>query len=976
MHRLIQHLTSPDLLHGAPFYLRYQEPRQARYEPEPYAGPEPLARALQEIGIEQLYQHQGEALRAFAAGGNPLVVTPTASGKSLIYQLAILEELQRDPQARMLLLFPLKALEQDQFQRLSELLRLAGLDGQCRAAIFDGDTPKAERDRLRSQPPNLLLTNPDMLHYGILPNHRGWAAFFRNLRFLVIDELHTYRGIFGTHVLQVLRRLSRLCRFYGSQPRWIAGSATIGNPLELAQELTGEEFTLIERSGAPMAGRHYLLVNPTESTYTLTARLLPEILQRGYKSIVFTKSRLATELLHRWLLESHPELEKRLSSYRAGFLPEERRDIERRLLNDRLSAVITTSALELGMDIGGMDVCLLLGYPGTISTLMQRAGRAGRRERDALVLLIAGEDALDQYYMRHPEELFLRPSEAAIVDRTNAEILKSHLVCASAEIPLAARESYLNDDNRQHLEPLVEQHRLICGAGGQRWFPGLPHPHRQVNIRSVGSTYSIHDLASGKQIGDVGESRLWSECHPQAIYLHRARQYLVEKLDEAAKVVYVRPGEVDYYTMATGEKETEILARMREMPLCGATAVEGELKVTERVTGYQKRRLHGGELISTHDLKGPDQILITRGFWIEMEKGVQMQIEAERLHYMGSLHACEHALISLFPLEIMCDRGDVGGISFLHHPQVDSAAIFIYDAYPGGLGLTRRAYERLPRLLGRTLGLVRECPCEDGCPSCVQSPRCGAGNRPLDKAGALYILNQLSQEPAAETEIEPTAKPLLPAAEIAQASPPEISLSRQLPAALRGKKILAFDLETQRGPEDVGGWGNAHLMGLSVAVVQDLASLNFAVFREEDVEQLLEELFSADLVVGFNCRTFDFAVLSGYSGRDFSHLPTLDLLEQVQKASGQRCSLNSLAQANLGRGKTGTGLEALELYRQGEWAKLESYCRVDVEITADLFFLALQQETLLVSAKQGQVKEIALSSESMLCQASGRQTTI
>lgn len=962
MQRLISHLTSSGILHGAPCYQRYQKPQEARYASEPYAGLDAVRQALAGIGVESLYIHQAEALRDFNHGSNPLVVTPTASGKSLIYQLAILEQLHRDPEARILLLFPLKALEQDQHQRLQELLELSGLSGRCQAAILDGDTPRSERDKLRSAPPNLLLTNPDMLHYGILSYHRGWSAFFRSLRFVVIDELHIYRGIFGSHVLQVLRRLGRVCRFYGSPPRWIAGSATIGNPLELARELSGEDFALTERSGAPLSGRHYLLINPTESPYTLTARLVPEILDRGFKAITFTKSRRATELLHRWILDSHPELESRLSSYRAGFLPEERRDIESRLLNDKLSGVISTSALELGMDVGGIDVCILLGYPGTISALLQRAGRAGRRGRDSLIILVAGEDALDQYYMRHPDELFLRPSEAAVVDRTNTDIMRAHLTCAAAEIPLASRESYLDEEARKHLEPLVNVHKLLPGAGGQRWFPGIPHPHRLVNIRSVGSTYSIHEADSGKQIGDVGESRLWSECHPQAIYLHRARQHLVEKIDDAAKVVHARPVELDYYTTALGEKETEILSRLRDFPLSRGKAVEGELKVTERVTGYQKRRMFSGELISTHDLDGPPQILITRGFWLELDENLQSLVETERLHYMGSLHAAEHALISIFPLEVMCDRGDIGGISFTHHPQVNGAAIFIYDSYPGGLGITRRAFDRLMRLIGRTLTLIRECPCEDGCPSCVHSPRCGAGNRPLDKQGARFVL----QETARPVEEEsPTVGKIevrvekIKTPKVEKAEPTVIS--RQVPPALQGRKILVFDLETQRGPEEVGGWGNAHLMGLSLTVVQNLAVGQFTTYREEEVENLIEVLFGADLVVGFNCRSFDFAVLSGYSGGDFSRIPVLDILEILHRSSGLRCSLDALAQINLNKGKTGTGIEALQYYRKGQWNELESYCRRDVEITSDLFFLTLQRGSLWVPGKNKELREVSLS---------------
>lgn len=954
MDRLIKKITSPGMLRGAPFYWRYLEPRKAHFDDAYSIQSEKVGRALLQAGIEHLYSHQGEALRSFRRGENPLVVTPTASGKSLIYQTAILEALAQNPETRALLLFPLKALEQDQAQRLTELLDFAGLSERFRVAILDGDTPRSQREKLRARPPHLLLTNPDMLHYGILAFHRGWSDFFRNLSIIVLDELHIYRGIFGSHVLQVFKRLSRICRFYDARPRMIAGSATIGNPLELARDLTGEEFALVERNGAPASGRHFLLLNPVESSYTLAARLLPEIMAMGYKTIAFTKSRRATELLHRWILDAHPDLEHRLSSYRAGFLPEERRDIERRLLEDRLSGVISTSALELGMDICGIDICLLLGFPGTISAMMQRAGRAGRRERESLVILITGEDALDQYYARHPDELFLRPSEAAVVDAANADIVRSHLVCAAAEIPLAEKERYLDAENRKHLKPLAAERKQISGAGAKRWFPGIPNPHRLVNIRSIGSTYSIHDRETGRQIGDIGSSRLWSEGHPQAVYLHRARQYWIESIDDAAKVVYARQVDLDYYTMALGEKDTEILSRNREIPLRSGEksqgikgrVCEGELKVTERVTGYQKRRLHGGELISAHELAGPPQILITRGFWIEFDAELEKAVEAERLHYMGGLHASEHALISMFPLEVMCDRGDIGGISFQHHLQVESAAIFIYDAYPGGLGITRRAFERLPSLVGRTLALVSECPCEDGCPSCVHSPKCGAGNRPLDKAAAIYLLSRLLS--ALETDVSAAGSRRNEPKQMRPIQP--LELVRTLPPHLQGKKVIALDLETQRGPAEVGGWGNAHLMGLSVAVTQNLSDGRMTVYREENVQQLLDELFSADLVVGFNCRRFDYAVLSGYSGCNFKNIPTFDILEELHKRSANRCSLDALASWNLGRGKSGTGEDALRFYRDAQWDQLEAYCRQDVEITGDLFYLIATHGVLWVNS--------------------------
>ncbi len=956
MEELLQYILHSDLLRDASTYVKSLPPREARYSERDLRLQAGTVQALKSAGIRRLYVHQGDALDAFFKGANPLVVTPTASGKSLVYQAAILEELQRDPETRALLIFPLKALEQDQYQRLVGLLAAAGLANQAAAGILDGDTPQDQRRKMRANPPNVIFTNPDMLHYSVLANHRGWSSFFRKLKFIVVDELHIYRGIFGSHVLQVLRRLGRICRFYGSSPRWIAGSATIGNPLELAQDLTSESFRLIERNGAPASGRHFLLVNPAVSPYSLIARLLPEIINRSYKAIVFTKSRRATEMLHRILTDGHPELRNQVSGYRAGFLPEERREIENRLLTDQLSAVISTSALELGMDIGGIDVCILLGYPGTISTLMQRAGRAGRRERDSLIILVAGEDALDQYFMRHPEELFLRPSEAAVVDAANGDILNSHLVCAAAEIPLAEKEPYINDRVREAIETLVSGGKLIPGAGGRRWFPGIPKPHQKVNIRSIGVSYSIHDVETGKQIGDIGESRLWSECHPEAIYLHRGQQYFIERIDDAGRVVYARATELDYTTYPLSEKETEILARKQEITFGCSRAFEGELKVTERITGYQKRRLYSGELISTHELNGPPLVLTTRGIWLEMNDDLQVALEERQRNYMGSLHAVEHALISVFPLEVMCDRGDVGGISFVHHPQVDGAAIFIYDAYPGGLGITLRAYRRLERLINRTFSLVRECPCDDGCPSCVHSPQCGSGNRPLDKEGALFVLEHLLEEMSETRGKTPrtvrTPSPAPTAMPLAQQKKP---LKRTLPRAYRNRSIVVFDLETQRGPNEVGGWGNTHLMGLSLAVLQDLRDGAMRTYREEEVDDLLDALTRADLVVGFNCTRFDFGVLSGYTGTDFSRLKVLDLLLEIRRLTGKGASLDALAQANLGKGKSSSGEQALEFYREKRWDALEAYCKEDVRLTSDLFFYLLENDVIHIPENDASV---------------------
>ncbi|HET6304069.1 MAG TPA: DEAD/DEAH box helicase [Myxococcota bacterium] len=910
------------------------------------ASYEPVAPVLGARGIHALWSHQARALALVEQGADVVLATPTASGKTLVYNLPALLGAARDPEARALYLFPLKALEQDQRARLEA--DAAALPGErLRVAIYDGDTSAHQRKKLRDAPPHVLITTPDMLHVGILPHHAAWRSFFRSLRLVVVDELHTYRGIFGSHVAQVLRRALRVAAFHGAAPRIVAASATIANPGELARSLTGRPFEVVRENGAPLPRRHVLLLRPEGSPYTLAARLFRLAVGMGLRTIAFTKARRTTELLHAWVVEAEPRLAPRVSSYRAGFLAEERREIERKLFSGELLGVISTSALEMGIDVGHLDVCILVGYPGSQIATWQRAGRVGR-SREAAIALVAQSDALDQYLVSHPKVFFERGFEHAVVDPGNEEVLAAHLPCAAAEVPLRAVEPWLADASVERaVAALEDRGRLLRSESGGEWFASRRLPHREVNLRSAGQSFAIAldgERGQGKAIGTIGDRRVQAECHEGAIYLHRARQYLVTRLALDEHEVGVRAVDVAHYTQALSEKETEILERARVRPAGSFRLVLGRVRVTTRITGFERRRIHGQELLGSEPLDLPPTSFETTSVWLEIPDEVPAAVAAGGGHPMGGLHASEHAALSLFPLFALCDRHDVAGISSVRHAQTGHPAIFFYDAHPGGVGLVASLFERFEALLQTTLELVADCPCEDGCPGCVHSPKCGSGNRPIDKAAALRTLRLLLGHEslprlAPEHERDPRAGPLaLPTA------------PRDRPAP----RIVFFDLETQRSAEDVGGWHNAHLMRVALAVVFDASEERFHSFGEKEVPALLERLAAADLVVGFNVRRFDYAVLRGYTERDLERLPTFDLLDAVHARLGFRVSLGHLAAETLGEEKSGDGLAAIGWFREGRIDDLRRYCERDVALLRDLFRFGLEHDFLLFRTRGGE----------------------
>ncbi|MDB9822179.1 DEAD/DEAH box helicase [Deltaproteobacteria bacterium] len=925
-------------------HYRYIPPVEAQYGPRPRLNRE-LSRILEDNGISNLYNHQVDAIEEIRRGENIIISTPTASGKSLIYNLSVLETLLSDEKAKALYVFPLKALEQDQLKNLSAFLKEIR-EKKISADIYDGDTSPYRRKKIRTQPPEIIFTNPDMLHHGIMAYHEKWKELFENLSFVILDEVHTYRGIFGSHMNQIIKRLKRICGLYRTEPRFILLSATINNPGPFGESLIQDRISVIDSSGSPRSGQYFLFLNPDTSPNFLAARLFAHCIQSGFRTIAFTQSRKAAELIHVWTSQLSPRLGEKVSSYRAGFMPKERREIEKRLAKGDLLGVVSTSALEMGIDIGYLDVCLLVGYPGTIINTWQRGGRVGRSGRESMVILIAKPDALDQYFMKRPDDLFGRSYEAAILDPNNPYVIEAHLPCAAHENPVTIGDKKDWGDNLSvHLEKLEMEGKLTRTADNRKpiWYSTKSRPHGQVDIRSGGSTYTIFEKETGQAIGSIDGIRAFKECHPGSIYLHMARQYLVDSLDIDKKDIVVHRSDLNYFTLVRAEKDTEIIKVNRSRPEGQFIVREGVLKVTEKVVGYEKRAMPGQELMGVFPLELPQQTFETIGFWVEIEPVINRLMDEKGLHLIGGIHAIEHAMIGIFPLFALCDRNDIGGICYTYHPQVEKSAIFIYDGYPGGVGLAQRGYEVVFDLLQKTLDHVRNCECDEGCPSCIHSPKCGSGNKPLDKAAAVTILDFLLGRIPLDMCYDSNDKPALD---------PQKGKRRKSNQNQSEIRILYFDLETQKLANEVGGWGNTHLMKVSVAVIYDSFEESFFSFTEDMVSDLVTYLKRADLIVGFNIKKFDYDVLSAYTGSNLSELPTFDILEDIHNRLGFRLGLDHLAKETLGHGKSADGIQAVEWFRHGEMKKLTDYCRQDVIATRDLFLYGLENGNLIYRTKR------------------------
>ena len=713
--------------------------------------------ALERSGITTLYAHQLEALRA-AATEDVIVTSGTASGKSLAFNMPVLDGIARDPKARALYLYPTKALAQDQARKLGQLAT-----GGLRPAIYDGDTPREERSAVRRSA-NLILTNPDMLNVGILPRHQAWGDLFANLRWVVVDEAHVYRGVFGSHVANVLRRLRRVAAMYGSEPRFILTSATIANPLELAERLVGTPFHLVDSDGAPKAGRRIAIWNPPlideatgarRSALSEASDMLCELVVAGTRTICFVGSRRGAELIHKFTRDELIERGRRdladaIAPYRAGYTPQQRREIEARLSSGELRAVVATNALELGIDIGELDAAICVGFPGTVASLRQMWGRAGRR-RDGLAVYLAGIDGLDQFFCRHPGEFLTRPVEAAILDHTNERIQSGHLVAAAFEAPLGGTDDdeILGEGWKERAEALLAHGYLRRARSGLLAVRGAEYPAAAISLRSASAdSVTVVDSSSGELLGTVEAERAFSTVHPGAIYLHLGRSYEVRELDVDGRRAIVDPFNGDWYTQP--RKETDVYVERIEArrETLGVELHFGVVSVSEQVIGFQRKRIgageaNGDEAFDFVALDLPEQSFPTQALWYVLPEELigPQAIPSEAM--LGSLHASEHTQIAVLPLLAMCDRWDIGGLSTNVHMQTGRPTIFIYDGHPGGVGITRRGYEEFEQLVADAARLVGECPCEEGCPSCVQSPKCGNLNDHLHKGGSIELMTQM-----------------------------------------------------------------------------------------------------------------------------------------------------------------------------------------------------------------------------------------
>ncbi len=738
--------------------------RPAEFAPWPEWATGDVVAALRARGIDRPWTHQAVAADAAYRGQHVVLSTGTASGKSLAYQLPALTGIQqsrRDRRARgatALYVAPTKALAQDQLNAI----QLLGLD--VRAATHDGDSSREQRDWARDHG-EWLLTNPDMLHRSMLPAHHRWAAFFSALRFVVVDECHHYRGVFGAHVAQVLRRLRRVCDRYGSEPTFVLASATVADPELSAGRLTGLDVVPVTADSSPQGELSLALWEPPFTSYageqgapvrrgaaSETADLLADLVGDGLRTLAFVRSRRGVEQVATTaaalLDEVEPGLGGRVASYRGGYLPEERRAIEQDLRSGRLLGLAATNALELGIDVSGLDAVLLAGYPGTRAAFWQQVGRAGRRGRDSLGLLVARDDPLDTYLVHHPEALLHHPVERTVFDPGNPHVLKPHLCAAAQELPLTEADLGLfGPSARECVDELVAAGRLRRRPRGWYWTD-RQRAADLTDLRSAGGgPFQLVDEITGRVVGTEDAGRAHGSVHSGAVYVHRGESWLVSSLDLDERVAVMSPTEVDYTTSAREITDVTIHRVRSERAFGGGSLALGEVDVTHQVVSFLRRRRPGGEVVAEEPLDLPARSLRTVAMWWTVPDDVLDEAALEETLRPGAAHAAEHCSIGLLPLVATCDRWDIGGMSTARHSQTERLTVFVYDGYPGGAGFAERGHEAAYDWLNATLATIADCECLEGCPSCVQSPKCGNQNNPLEKAAAITLLDALLHAP-------------------------------------------------------------------------------------------------------------------------------------------------------------------------------------------------------------------------------------
>ena len=695
----------------------------------------------------KFYSHQAEAINKARQGKNVVIATPTASGKTLAFNIPILEALTNNSKSTALYLYPTKALTNDQLKVLRELEKDTCVKADT--GVYDGDTPQHQRANIRENS-RIILTNPYGLHQ-YLPWHYKWRTFLQNLKLIVIDEAHVYRGVFGSNVAMVLRRLLRICSFYHANPQIILSSATIANPKELASRLTGKDFEVVLDDGAPRGEKSFVFWNPPfidaansirRSTHQETKDILTLNILKNLQTLCFTASRQMAELITRWTKE---ELMKRskspniITAYRAGYLPQERRDIESRLKNKGLVGVVSTNALELGIDIGSLDSVIISGYPGTVISTWQQAGRAGRTSADSLVTLVAFQNPLDQYFMKHPDDFFGRPHEQAIIDLHNQYISLGHIMCASSELPINQTDKQFFPELLSESIKALEHENLIRKTPRGWVYSGTARTTEVVNLESI-SHQTVTVTCNGNLLETLTLNKAYEEAHAGAVLLHQGETYLCEELDLNQLVAKVRQENVNYYTEALKGVDV-VIKKTHEQSNSDVKVGLGELSITEIYHTYLTKTYD--EVIKRSPLNLPPLSFSTIGLRFLIPEETREEIEAQGLDFAGGLHAVEHAMIAMSPIFAMCDRWDIGGLSTSLHPDTGEATIFIYDGFEGGIGISETLYKNIKPLWEKTLQLIDTCECRDGCPSCIYSPKCGNENQPLDKKAASIILRQI-----------------------------------------------------------------------------------------------------------------------------------------------------------------------------------------------------------------------------------------
>jgi len=693
---------------------------------------EVVKQKLLNINIDKLYKYQNDSYDLIHKKQNIAIISPTASGKTLAFHLPIYDFLKKGEKA--IYVYPTKALARDQERQIYNITP------DIKTGIYDGDTPQEDRKKIRESS-QIIFTNPEMIHYSILPYHTNWSNFLSRLSFVVFDEAHIYNGVFGSNVASLIRRMKRVFKFYEKDVTFIFSSATVGNPEEFFKNLYGEDIKIISSDDAPRNKKIYFFMKTPDdrSLYSEAIWIVETLIKENYRGICFMKSRKGVELLYRYLRERlDDEYKKRLLPYRAGYSKGKRREIEKKLLKGEISFVISTTALELGIDIGDLDITLIVGYPGTISSFLQESGRSGRRSTGYTIFL-GEKDPLNEYIVNHPEEIFEKGSENLIIDPYNSNLLKKHILCASYEIPIHKFDDFFY---KEEVDLLMKENKLKDIEG--RLIPSISNlPHKFVTLRSFEEDDFVLFDENNKEIERIDEGRAFNEAHPGSVYYFEGDSYIVKDLDLTKKEIFLIKKEVDYYTQSLEINSTKIIRFIENKKRNDINIFYGDLEVTSKVIGYQKRKHFTNDLISEYPLELPSRIFETKGLWFDINDEIKKDVLKSGLDFNGSIHALEHLLIGVFPLIAICDRRDLGGLSHPIHPDTDKPTIFIYDAYPGGIGFSKKGFDYIEKLFSYGYDVIKNCKCEEGCPSCIYSPKCGNKNKPLDKKGAILILEKI-----------------------------------------------------------------------------------------------------------------------------------------------------------------------------------------------------------------------------------------